>query len=425
MRLTDRSILAALARPASRDRLISDGSNGLALRIRAKSGTAAFVVLYRHRGRPRRVSLGVYPSVSLKAAREQAMTMRQQILAGADPVTQRHEARAAQRDALTVSDLLDEYLNVHVRVKCSPVTVKEWTRIVDRDIRPAIGKTAAPDLTHRMVILMLDRVRQRGALSMTNRVYDTFRAAWKFAMARGLIDFDPTARITRRAAGGEERSRDRILSVDEIRLFWTMADQVPCADRILAGLRLLLLTGVRIGELMRSKVVDIDLDRAAWHIPAETSKSGRDRTLPLSTQAVALFKAMIEESQLLLRLTDEDDEDSPLAPSQYAIASFSTKADHPVSRTAFINAYREILRIAKIEGVWIHDLRRTMRSGLGTLGVPAEIAERCIGHALPSLLRTYDRSDHLQEQRAAMQKWANCIDRIAADEVASVTAIAA
>jgi integrase len=407
MRLTDQTIRGALRHPSPADRELAD-ADGLALRIRAGRRTGVFQIRYRYHGRPCRISVGAYPDVSLAEARERCLEVRKSVRAGVDPLRVRREKRLAERTAATFKDLWSEYLESHLQVNCTPASIAEISSLIRFDALPVLGNVPIAEITQRDIVLLVDRPRRRHALVTANRLLSAVRTVFRYGIGRGLVAVDPTLNISRAAAGGTERPRERILTADEIRRFWNACDELmePVDVRYPIALKLLLVVGTRIGELLLAKTADFDLDRAEWTIRGETSKSRRSRVLPLPAAAVEMLRQLITIAEK--------------TRSVYLLPTYWGRADRPVSRTIVIDALHKILQKARISGVRPHDLRRTMRSGLGELGIRAEISERMIGHRLPKLLQTYDRSDHLLEQRAAFEQWANKVTEYAAGKSADV-----
>ena len=184
--------------------------------------------------------------------------------------------------------------------------------------------------------------------------------------------------------------RERTLADDELRRLWPACDVAgyPFGPFV----RLLLLTGCRRSELAELLWSDIDLDRREIVIPGERYKNLKAHLVPLSTQAVMLIAALPH-----------------LAGSPYVFSATGKKPLGGIFRRT--HQLNELIDPALAK--WgPHDLRRTVRTGLSRLGVPAEVAERCLGHLPGGIQRHYDMHQYAREKRAALQLWADHIDAL-------------
>jgi integrase len=198
----------------------------------------------------------------------------------------------------------------------------------------------------------------------------------------GYLSHNPTEGVTTRVAGGKETSRERVLSLDEVRAMW----RIEAAHASL--LRVLLLTGCRIAELQRARVRDLQLDREypenpplSLVIPADHSKNGRAHRVPLTGLALA-------------NINTTGKPDDPLFPgssSPYVVQCWLKRLHQ---RAGVVHRWTP------------HDLRRTFATQLQVLGVPIETIQRCLNHTLDGDIATYARHDSYPERRAALAKLA-------------------
>jgi integrase len=391
-------------------------SQGLSVRV-SKTGTRTFQYRYRLNGRPERYKIGHYPDKSLAEAREAHQMARKLVDHGLSPIRHRRdEQRETQRALLeaagadSVKVLADTFQTRWVdRQHKRPENARQ---ILDADVIPSLGLLKAKAVTRKDVIEMLDRIVDRGAPVQANRTSALVKQMFEFGIERGILEHNPCAGIRRKAVGGTERSRDRNLSGEELRQFWTKIDAVLLLDRkpgkkvtdpetakkavwigkpMALALKLLLVTAQRRGELVKAKKADIDLAGALWKIPAENSKNGRAHDVPLSGLAVDLFKKLFESA----------------GDSDYVMPAFGGKAH--ITERALTKAAERAQAIVGIDKWVPHDLRRTAAMQLAQLGVLPQVVEKILNHTLDGVMAIYNRHDYLPERRAALDLWAETI----------------
>ena len=316
------------------------GRGALYLRVGAKGGkTWAF--LYRFAGRLRRMTLGEYPGMSLAGARVAAAQAVLAIEAGADPAAQALSEKAAQRAALTVAELAEAFVELY----CKP-RKRSWAedqRILRRDVVPALGTVKAKDVTRRDIARLLDGVAARGAPIAANRTLAVVRKMFSWAVSRGEIEANPAAGV---AAPSKERSRDRVLTDDEIVAFWHGLDAARMDAVTRQALRFMLVTGQRLGEVCNMRWEQVN---GVWTIPAEIAKNGIAHRVPLSALALSILEQV-------------------KARSGGAVVFPSPRGDRPMSPTALSHALRNNLEQMGLHDLHPHDLRRTAASHMTMLG---------------------------------------------------------
>jgi integrase len=228
---------------------------------------------------------------------------------------------------------------------------------------------------------------------MANRLRTYIRHFFRWACASAEIE-NPAAFLEKETA--PERPRDRVLKPHEIKIFWIAADTMPAPFGDLA--KFLLLTGARRGEAAGARWEEFDLDAALWTCPASRQKTGKPNKVPLSASALAIIKARPR-----------------LAGSEYVFATGNGKPLSNWSRClAALNAkMQKIVREGVIiERVTLHDLRRTMRSGLDELGVRHVVGEAILNHEVGSAAtQAYTHAEMIDEKRRALNLWADQIAR--------------
>ena len=243
---------------------------GLALRV-APTGTKSWVLLYRQGRRLRRWTLGRYPTLSLADARDRARAGLRTAAAGDDPA----QAKRTQRDALTVGELAERYLVEYARPRKR--SWKEDRRLLTHAVLPIWRHQAARDIQRADARALVQAVATRGAPIAANRLRALLHTLFGFAVAHEIVEVNPITHVPR---PGIERRRDRVLTADEMRTFWSSLDDEP--PPMAAALRLRLVTAQRGGEIHDMRWRDVDRATRWWTIPAARSKNGLPHRVPLT-----------------------------------------------------------------------------------------------------------------------------------------------
>jgi integrase len=302
--LTERSV-KALVPAIDRDVLVYDDEvTGFGVFI-LRSGKRGFFLRYRIAGRERRFTIGAWPTWSVTAAREEAKRLKREVDAGNDPLGRRIE----QRNAPTMSDLIDRYLKEHA-VNLAPRSFSDRTSLLRKLVEPEWGARKVGEITPEDVDGLLAKIAKgrprprkhppktnprrpamKGPFKPTpiraNRVGEILRKMFNLAIRWQMRPDNPVVGFSR----FPEVPRDRFLSADEIKRLADVLAEHPnrrCANVI----RLILLTGARRGEAMNARWEQFDLENGIWTKPAATTKQRRLHRAPLSRAAVELLRAI-------------------------------------------------------------------------------------------------------------------------------------
>jgi integrase len=379
--------------------LLPDGA-GLYLRKQSASGTT-WTLRYRFGGRDRWMALGSYPDMELAAARKAARAKRALVDAGRDPLLEKQseieaqlKASAAKKARGKFTELAEDWYETeiaggHLKHPAVP------RRHLDKYLLPEFGNTVPADITPAMAARLLARVAKR-APTAANDLLRYMRRVFRFAVRRRLIASSPVADFNLSDAGGKECARQRSLSRDELeRLFMALRDSPSFGGTNLLTIKLLLALGVRKGELLRAKWSEFDLDGATdlgpvWRLPAKRTKTSAPLSVPLVPAVVSWLKALREVacgSEYLLPKRRRDRRQRALHVGIDTLNAALAGVDHG------------------LEEFTIHDLRRTMRTHLSSLGIRSEVAERCLNHRLPGIQGVYNTHDYFTERRRALETW--------------------
>jgi integrase len=380
--LTD-AFLRALKKPASGRVEFADLScRGLEFRI-TKAGNESWSYRYRapKTGKLARVTIGPYPDIGLADARLKADELRRRVADGDHPSEIKRQTR---RDApmRTFETLADRYLKEYARRKKR--SADEDERNLNLHVLPKWKDRDYGDIRRRDVIELIEGLIAAKKPVLANRIHSLVSVVFSFAIDADLVESNPCSRLKKR---GAERVGERVLTDPEIRLFWPRCVETPLSRTTGLGLRFALLTGARIGEVAGITKGELerldDPERAIWTIPGNRTKNGKDHIVPLAPQALAIVRDLV-----------------PMTPHAYARAMSRMAAELKPDRAI------PALKSWKASPPTPHDLRRTFRTRLPQLGIPADIRDRLMNHISGDVgTKHYDRYSYLSEKREALVTW--------------------
>ena len=362
---------------------------GFGLRIGKAKKT--FQVMTRINGKQRRIAVGDARIMTLADARDKARDILRNAAKGIDPQealqAAKLEATRARRDTFrVVSEAYMTELGRHLK------TGHELQRKLDKDILPALGDIPVAEVRRADIkALFLDRAETKPVAA--NRMLALIRVVLNYAIDEELIEANPAARIKLR----REIPRDRYLSEVEIKGFWNGLDNTAMDPQIASMLKLLLVTGQRRSEVVGMKWSEIDMQKATWEIPAGRAKAGRPHRVPLPPLALDL----IGEPH----------------GGEYV---FSNGAGEPFATgSVSLAMLREREALGLTERATVHDLRRSMATHLGDLGIDRLVIGKILNHSEAGVTgRVYDLGAYAEPKRLAMAAWSNKIMEIVSGEAA-------
>ena len=373
---------------------------GLMLRVR-KTSTRGIVREFRFRYKFKRrtgvITLGKFPGLSLSDARARAQRFRDLLQDGIDPrsAINRPGPRAAVEvpaagNSHGVTALVKDFTERHLRQR------RRYPEYAERILQKELAGWAHRDartIKPREVIELLDAIVDRPAPVMANRVAGLLSQMFRYGIHRQIVESSPVQLLFR--PGGTERPRQRALDDEELATLLANVDEVTKrAKRTGIAIRLILLTAVRRSELTGARWSELDLEAKApaWEIPAERTKTDVAFAVPLTPPAVEQFKRLKRMAVRSPWIFPAEDGDGPMNPkllTRSIARHLDTFAEH------------------KVGAFTLHDLRRTVRTGLARLGIRPDIAERCLNHAQPGIIATYDTHQYFEEKRDALAQWAD------------------
>ncbi len=396
---------------------------GFALRVagptdRTPEGRRTWTLFYRYGGVQKRLSFDPpYPALSLAEGRRKAGNAMAELAEGKDPAATKADAKAAAARAPdTFANVADLFIKRSLEAKGrAPRYIEGVRQNFQNHVLPHWGERDIKSITRRDVIELLDAVMDHGSVMKrcdgkqhtapggpicANRTLAAIRALFNFALRRGVIDSTPVALVER---PGEETRRARTLNADETLAVWRAADGLSYPFG--PFFRLALLTGQRRDEVGGMRWADLDLDAGTWTLAAEATKAGREHVVPLTASAIEILQRLPRKAHAT---------DRGVKPSPYV---FTMAGDMPVS--GFSRAKRRLDQaIAKARdgaalAPWtIHDLRRTVATEMGRLGVSRFVIGRVLNHADRAVTGIYDRYTYLDEKRHALDVWAQYLGNL-------------
>jgi len=395
MKLTDVAVRKAAPR-AKRYRLADGG--GMYLEV-TPGGAKYWRLKYRVAGREKRLALGVYPTVSLSAARQGCQEAHRLLAQGIDPGVarkaakqQRVEVATAARD--TFEAVAREWM---ARQEVAEVTANKTRWILETFLFPEIGGRPIAEVTPRELLTALRKIEESGKLETAKRAKIKAGQVFRYALLEGKAESDPTASL--RGALKAPKGNHHAAVTDPTRMGELLRSINGFAGQpvTLAALKLAPLVFVRPGELRNAEWGELDLDGAIWRIPGEKMKMGAAHLVPLSTQAVAVLRE-------LYPLTGD---------GRYVFPGLRTSS-RPMSENT-VNAALRRLGYSGDEMTG-HGFRSMAATRLNEMGWNADAIERQLAHAESNKVRdAYTHAaQYLDERTRMMQAWADYLDELRA-----------
>lgn len=395
MSLTDMQIKQATSREKAYR--LSDGK-GLYLEV-TPAGSKCWRLKYRFAGKEKRLSIGMYPRVTLKEARKATDLAKDQLEQGVDPSQAKKAKKAAQTEA-QLNNFENIALEWHKQqtANWSPGYAEKVLRAIQRDLLPYLGTLPLDDITPPQLLAVLRRVENRGATESAHRIKQVTGQVFRYAVATGRAQRDITPDLKGALATHKTQHFSAITEPEKVGKLLNMLDSYEGTSTVRAALQLAPLVFVRPKELRHAEWQEIDLEKAVWRIPAVKMKMGVDHIVPLSRQAIEI----LEEQKLLTGHWDGYVFPSARSPRR------------PMSDNAILSAFRN-MGISKDEMTG-HGFRAMARTLLDeVLEERVELIEHQLAHAVKDPLgRAYNRTAHLPQRTQMMQRWADYLDELRA-----------
>lgn len=388
------AIEVSKTRATDRPQKLADGG-GLYLLVQP-NGAKYWRLDYRFAGKRKTLAVGVYPDVSLSDARERREAARKVLANGADPSAVKKAQKAA------VMSLAANSFEIVAREWLSKFS-KNWkeshTRTISvrlvNDVFPWLGARPIGEINAPELLAVLRRIESRGALDAAHRVSAICGQVFRYAIATGRAQRDPSADL--KGALPAHRGKHLAAITEPVKIGKLMRDiegyrgsfTVKCAFRLAP------LVFVRPVELSRAEWAEIDLDKAEWRIPADKMKMKALHIVPLPTQAVAILREL-----------------HPLTGTgKYLFPNVRTST-LPMAGNTILAAIRS-MGYTSTE-MTAHGFRHMASTLLNEQGFNADAIERQLAHKASGVRATYNAAEYLPERRRMMQQWADYLDGLKA-----------
>jgi integrase len=369
--------------------------NGFCLRVSPK-GTKTWFYRYKFDGKEKWLTIGHFPVMGVAEARKAFNDLWEIRKSGQDPevIVQQKQLQKNNNLKTLITEWYTNYIEKHRK---QPQQIKQQ---IDSDIIPLLGKMELETIHARDITKALDTIVKRGSPVHANKILSTLKQAFSYAVSRGELMFNPTINIRARDIGGLEKPRERNLTLDEIKILWHFldGDNHSVSLQVKNAIKIILLTGVRTGELRVAKLSEFNFEQSLWTIPAEHTKTGIAMKIHLSP----LVKNLLLEMKQQIK-------------SEYALSSADGTA--PLSDKALPKAVRRLQDRLGIPQWTPHDLRRTFATQLGeTLDIDPVVIEKCLGHKMPKIMATYNKNEMLLQRKEALNLWGKYIQDLLDNE---------
>jgi integrase len=409
MPLTDTAVRQA--KPADKGFSITDAS-GLSLFV-APNGTKSWHFRFSWHGTQPRMSLGTYPEITLKEARELRDQVRALVAKGTDPRSQRREEkRIAASDSIKTFEVVANEWHAFKKprwVESKKGSANQSRAYLENDLIPVLGKIPVVDVKRADVLTALRRIEGRGSLHAADKCRSWLNEIFRFAIASGYLEMNPASDLDIISAKPPPTKHNPMLRRNELKDFLlTLREHKRVTGYIRSAIRILLLTGVRTGELRHAKADQFDLDAALWTIPANTVKQlrkvirskGGDEVPPY---LVPLSRQAVEEVRKVHQLTG----------GYKLLIAGRNEPTRPISDNSVNAAMRRMGYEDQLTG---HGIRATISTALNEMGYNEDWIEAQLSHAGSNKVRkTYNHAEYVEQRREMMQDWADYLDSLEAE----------
>lgn len=399
MPLTDTAVRQA--KPADKDFSLTDAS-GLSLFV-ATNGTKSWHFRFSWHGKQPRYSLGTYPEITLKEARELRDQARALVAKGVDPRIERRQskAKAADRQENTFEAVANRW---------HAFKLPRWSKSIrgaavqsrfylEKDLMPELGKYPLDQINRADVLRAMRRVERRGALNSARKCRSWLNEIFRYGMAEDLIDINPASDLDIVAVPEPPVQHNPYLKQHELKVFLRTLRDDSCASYVRSAIRLLLLTGVRTIELRSATIDQFDFDNALWTIPPgivkQLQKRVRTQSGEIPPYLVPLSRQAVEEAKRVHKLTG----------SYRVLIAGRNDPRKSISNGTVNSAISRMGYKSRLTG---HGMRATISTALNEMGYD----ERWIDAQLSHIGDSYNHAEFVEQRRGMMQHWADYLDSL-------------
>lgn len=389
MPLTDLAIRRS--KPKDKPYTLNDG-NGLSLLIEP-NGSKGWRLRYRFSGKAKLMSLGTYPNVALADARTARDEAKKLIAGGIDPaeVRKAKKREIESRFGNTFEGIAREWYEKRFD-RWSPSYAEEMIETFEKDVFPYIGSRPVAEIKPMELLAVLSVLNDRGATEKLRKVRQRCGEVFRYAVITGRAEYNPAPDLVS-AFAPHKKEHYAFLKTDELPEFFRILNTYTGSMIVKLAMRLLILTGVRPGELRQAEWPEIDFDNRLWEIPKERMKMRRPHCVPLSEQALNILKQL-----------------KPVTGHYQYIFPGRIHHSKPMSEMAMNVLIRRIGYAGRVTG---HGFRHTMSTILHEQGYNTAWIETQLAHVDKNSIRgTYNHAQYLDGRREMLQWYADYMDAL-------------
>ncbi|QHJ84036.1 MAG: hypothetical protein [Caudoviricetes sp.] len=388
-KLSDKKLKTFLGAPRDKELSLADGK-GLSIRV-SKTGHISWVYTYRlgGRGSPlERVSLGSYPDVSLKSARERRDECRTWLSEGSNPKSKLKEIKDERLSPVTIKDALEYWLVEYAQYNRTDTDDRRAQ--FAKHIYPYIGDIAIKDAETRHWLQCLDRVKKVYPVA-AGTILVAAKQALKFCKVRSFATSEALDMLSIPDIGKVANKKTRVLKDKELGELWSAVNGENITPYHANLLKILTVFGCRTQEIRLSTWKEWDFDELTWTVPESNSKGGGEIIRPIPPRLVSWLLGLKGDSGI------------------DGVVLGEIKSGEAVSQMC-----RRMYARLQHDTPWTpHDLRRTFSTKLNDLGIAPHVVEQMLGHKMGGVMAVYNRSQYLAEKRAALEVWMDRIELLA------------
>ena len=381
MPLTDTAIRAA--KPSEKQQKLFDGS-GLYLLL-FPSGSKVWRFKYHFQGKEKLISLGAYPAVTLKDAREKAAEARKTLGGGKDPSAERQQSKLQHRNTF---EIIAREWHEKQSPAWSAAHAANVLRQMEKNLFPHIGSKPVGVITATELLSVLRKIESRDAVTVARIARSLSSCVFRYAVMTGRAERDPAGDIRGAIVAHVTKNRAAITDPEKVGALILAIDNYSGELGVRFALNLMALTFCRPIEILQAEWSEFDFDDKLWRIPAAKMKMSRDHLVPLSPQAIAV----LEEMRLLS------------GEGQYVFPGLRRG-------TATMRSQTLVLALRRMgfdrNETSAHGFRAMASTLLNEQGYSPDVIERQLAHVPSNQVRAaYNRAEYLPERRKMMDEWA-------------------
>ena len=380
MKLTTQSVAALSLAPGKDDQIwFDDTVPGFGLRLR-QTGGRSWIFQYKIGRATRRLVIGSASAIKVGKAREIAGQHHAAVRLGRDPAAEKRTQ--VERASHTFAALVEKYLD-HQRNELRPASFLEVNRHLVTHSKP-LHALPVDTVDHRIIAGRLAAIEKSSGAVAANRVRATMSAMFTWGMREGLVRANPVMLTNKR----QEKSRDRVLTDNELRLIWKALGDSQYG----AVVRLLMLTAQRAGEIAGLRWDEVDFERNVISLPGRRTKNGRPHEIPMAATTRALLEAQPRIDGRDFVFGKGSGPFSGFSRCKNALDAEITKLNHGKALTPWV----------------LHDVRRSAATRMADIGVAPHIIEAVLNHVSGhqgGVAGIYNRATYAAEKAQALAIW--------------------